>query len=594
MGILDKPSYTKPQGGIPKTDLATAVQSSLTGADSAVSYLGDKLLPTPWVLLPRILPLVRLIPNFGISTAGDYISTGYPQTATSNEAVRDTTMPVIDWQPGINYPQGAVRSRFNKILVCTTAGLSGASFSPNSGNTPQADNTCAWLYLRDDFRRWNTSLSFSQGTYIFNGSAALYAAVVGGTSAATGTGPSANSTSISDNTITWCRIQQQWIDSVNGNDSNDGLSPATPKATLPQSPVANTHYWVAAGSSFYWPSSSTLPAFSATKTYNSVTVYDRTTWNEITSQVNPYLTALEGKWVPNTDLASKYFEIYSDGQAFTNTTFPAGGNGQCFAGNAQNTWFILRGAYIHGFASSAVRSVGPNAGAFLVSDCVFANNSLLQNNDTTNAVVMGFAVRYESSVSTTTTFPHLLQRNFILSTGEDAIWLDSNPQAMDCRIYDNAIVHRPTTIGSSHHVDAIQINRYPGNLRIRRNIIEHDLSYVNNSDGSAPIGAALIQDNTGTTAAETMEVTDNVFVSTQLVTNIQNVGTGTGFQRNLFGIVHPPAGHGKRSPVAFIHAGNASWTLTDCVNVLDTAGGRGDRRYFGILPTVVTTKELYL
>ena len=29
MGILDKPSYTKPLGGIPKTDLATAVQSSL-------------------------------------------------------------------------------------------------------------------------------------------------------------------------------------------------------------------------------------------------------------------------------------------------------------------------------------------------------------------------------------------------------------------------------------------------------------------------------------------------------------------------------------------------------------------------------------
>jgi hypothetical protein len=513
----------------------------------------------PWSLLRKVLPF--------LSNIASWLSSSLLTTSGQRP------FPTLPWRASTAYTVGTVRSNGGNLYVCTTAGTSAGSGGPTTTLDSIADNTVTWRFIRFDPLAWSASTAYVFGDMRSN-QGQLYICTIAGTSAGSG-GPTANNTAVVDNTVTWCRIQQQWIDSINGLDANDGLTPQAPKRSLPSALASNTHYWVFAGSTFNYDVA-LGNAVSVNATRISMTVVDRTNYNELTSQPNPFLRALVGDWYSQAEVSANYFSIVGNAPTYTDTAI---GNSSGFTGTNGTTRFKLRGAYVYGFSYSGMTA--QTGGYWDVSDCIIQSCKQIQTTESA-----GCGVRLEGASSNGN---HIFTRLFISDSGEDAFWASqATNQAKDWTLSDCAIHHKPTLILSTSHGDALQFGSYPGSATIQRVIIEHDVSNIDYSDGTSPTGAAVIQDGTGTVGTEAWVISDCIFVSNNQVTNFQRASTGAGFGRCVFGLV----GDVNLNALLRVHNANAAWSLTDCVNYIESINDNLRQMYSGNVPTKTNVIEL--
>lgn len=167
--------YTKPAGGIPKTDLATAVQNSLTAADNAVKYTSQSLTDAQKVQAranigagtsnfsgsyndltnkPSIPAAVSIVQSTGTSTSSvmsqkattDAVNGKLSKTDNTNIEVLGTKKATTTLGGNQLYaPNGAIFGGTAAAAGLLTKGISGISV-PNTGGACSKDN----LYINYD------------------------------------------------------------------------------------------------------------------------------------------------------------------------------------------------------------------------------------------------------------------------------------------------------------------------------------------------------------------------------------------------------------------------------------------------------------
>jgi phage tail sheath protein FI len=143
-----------------------------------------------------------------------------PNTGSKYVAVTIGTFPA--WQNGQAYAVGAYAANGGNVYVVTGAGTSDAT-GPAGTGTGITDGTVVWAFVPPAIGpKWAASTAYGAGAYVTNG-AILYKATTGGTSAATGGGPTGTGT-LTDGTVTWASVSG-YSPLVNGADDN--LSAAT-------------------------------------------------------------------------------------------------------------------------------------------------------------------------------------------------------------------------------------------------------------------------------------------------------------------------------------------------------------------------------
>lgn len=524
---------------------------------NGVELLADT--DTVWRLLPYIVDLKDNITNF--AKCPEYTNKPFP------------TLP---WSAKTKYAEGAIRSSAGNLFKCVKAGES-SDTGPSKRISGITDGTVTWDFLKTDKDIWEKSTDYEVGTYIIN-QGYMYVATTSGKSATTGNGPNANSETVQDGSIVWGRVKIKWVDALNGLSANSGDSPENPLNELPLVPEAYTHYQVAAGSVFNYDVNQTTNVVKTNNPWVSITVYDRITQTEISDQPSPYLRALDCEWVSQNEIDTKYFSFICNCDQMIDADIPWA---SCFIGYVpSNTQFRLRGAYIKGFNYGAF--VPRTGGWWDVSDCIIKDNKQIQTEESG-----GFGIRMEGE---TTGGYHRFTRIFIDGCGEDAIWAPMGDRsATDWLFAESTIHHRPETVQSKSHVDGIQFGRKAGNVRIKRVVLEHDLSKVRNSDGHQPIGAAIIShDDSRTTGTENWEVSDCIIVTNQQGVNYYRESLGVGFERDVFAVLQDSIINGKVYLLYF----NEAYKLTDCVAA---SGGSSEYQailYGGLQPTLINCKEV--
>ena len=514
---------------------------------------------TVWRLLPYVVNLKDGIKNF--AECPEYTNTPFP---------------ALPWSAKTKYAEGAIRSNEGNLFKCVNKGES-SDTGPSQRISGIKDGTVTWDFLKTDKDIWKKNTVYETGSYITN-QGYLYVATTSGESAPTGNGPNGDSHTIQDGSVVWASVKLKWIDALNGKSSNSGNSTEDPLDLVPYSIEAYTHYQVAAGSVFQYDVLYNNKTVNVSNPWMSVTVYDRSTGNEISDQPSPYLRALECKWVTQEEINTKYFSFICNCDKMVDVDIPwvASFGGKIPA----NSQFRLRGAYMKGFNIGAV--VAGTGGWWDVSDCILIDNKQIQTTE-----VAGFGIRLEGE---TTGGSHRFTRIFISGSGEDAIWAaKATDRATSWLFAESAIHHRPETIMSGSHTDCIQFGKTPGNLRIKRVVMEHDLSVVRNSDGHQPIGAAIIShDDDTSSGTEDWEISDCIIVTNNQGTNFYGSSSGVGFQRNVFAVLQDPIINGP----AYLHIFNKACSLTDCVNV---SGGNSEYNvslYPRVKPTLINCTEI--
>lgn len=501
---------------------------------------------------------------------------------SSSDIGNRTALPTLPWMGSTLYAAGAVRSNSGKVYLAKVGGTSASSGGPTTTSQLITDGSVTWRYLGDDPKAWKANISYTRAGEFCSNLGNIYVVVTPGVSASSG-GPTANSTSITDNTVTWCRVQQVWVDTVYGLDANTGLNPSQALKTFPNAASLstassscndNTLYWVAAGSEITVDFTSTIAiGLALTVSRCGVTVYNRLNGNEIKDQPNPFERALQGKWVTDVEKASKYFKITGNaGAGIPADAFPST-NGKGIYCSAAGSTAMIRGAYITGCPYGGL--VFGSTGTITSEDCILENNSQLGT--ATDDGADGCGARLEG-----TSVGSVLRRMFIRDSGEDGIWSASDPGATDYVIEDIAIHHRPKSsfINSNHHSDGIQLGMYPGAAVIQRVVIEHDLTNAIFSNSQA-IGAGLIIDSTGTSGTNTSTINDVVIVSNNQCLNTQT--SCSSINRGLFVAVKEADGTSDRT---FVHAFQTTQTLNDCVSGTVGAFSSGEPIYYGAAPTL--------
>jgi len=556
VAALSKASITSD----PATGAPTIVTKTSEGVEVKTLVSGDG----PWSMVRRALPLQKMISGFGSGT-------------TFSDGV--DPFPVLPWVASTVYATGSVRSNLGRIYVADIGGTSASTGGPSTTLSIIADGTVTWRHLRTDPDAWKINTVYPYGKLVTN-VGQMYACTVPGTSASSGSGPTANNTSIVDNTCTWTRIQQQWVDSVAGNDANSGSSPSAAKRSIPTSLVSNFHYWINAGAKLEIDFSTTPTGngISANSVFTSMTVYDRATFNEICDQPNPFLLALEGRWVTQDDIDSKYFHVIANGYA-VNASVITGTSGKGITGTASASRVKIRGIYLKGWPYGGI--VAQTGGAWDVSD--FLIESCKQDTaGTTEAGGCGIRLEGPSSNGS-----HKLRRFAIRDSGTDAFWASAAVPATNWSLNDFAIHHKPTATYSGNHCDAFQFGMGAGNFQILRGVVEHDASLINYTDGTPANAQAIIQDASSAAGTEAWQIRDLLVVSNSLCTNFQRASTAEGFNRSIF--VYLDEGSGRKN--AFLHNGNVAWTLTNCVNAVEGSALR-PLIYSGVVPTLVSCSEV--
>lgn len=312
-----------------------------------------------------------------------------------------------------------------------------------------------------------------------------------------------------------------YYDALNGSDSNNGLSAAAPKRTLPSSPSANTKYLLATrGRVFKYTGLVNGPIIAQPGVVFSC--YDPLTGSEVLNQPNPYARGLVGGWVTDEERAALYAVLEGDSAAngaYTGTS----GKGI----NASNaTQPLIRGLIVRNWGYAGLNAPGGNP--MRVEDCIIEDNVRVPS--PSNSYFGGCGVRFEGATSAGT---GEVVRCFFSGNGEDCIWAAGG--ALGVKIQDNAIVHTGTSaLYNAQHADAIQFSAYPGNFIIRRNVIEHRVakaSRIDTGSGSGNVGALLILTGSGVdTPGGTIE--DNILCSDNILLNMQGQ-SGYAKNRNL-------------------------------------------------------------
>lgn len=522
--------------------------------------------PSPLTWVPKVLPYLRDIAGFGSSISQE-----------SNE-IAGIGFPVRLRMPSTYYPVGAVFATFwGKLQECIQAGTTSSDSGPDSSSIPgYTDGTAKFRYLSTlSPYRWQATQAVVYGDYRRNKKGRLMKCVVAGTTSSTEPTPSAGSTVV-DGTASWIGLSETWIDSVNGNDANDGLTFANRKKSLPATLASNTHYWIVAGSKFYFDVNVSAIAVTVSAANASMTVVDGVTGNEIVDHENPFLTVLKGRWYNPADVDKKYFSIIGNGPSLTSSTV-TGTNGKGFQGTAGNTSFKLRGAYIYGFPYAGI--VAQAGGFWDVSDVI------LQSNKTTQDISKdsGVGIRFEGA---TVNGANKFRRYYIADSGTDAFWASATAQAADWTVSDFAIHHKPTINFVDSHADGMQFGKYPGAAVIRRGIIEHDLTNVNVLPDIS-IGSALIGDGSGTAGTSSFTVEDVIAISNRTTTNFQGT-TANPYNRCIFALVGGLPGQ------ANLHVQNSAWSLSNSVNILYKNNAQsGDKFYWYQVPTKTNVMEMF-
>lgn len=312
-----------------------------------------------------------------------------------------------------------------------------------------------------------------------------------------------------------------YYDAFNGSDSNDGMSAATPKRTLPSSASANTKYLLATrGRVFKYTGLVSGPLIAQPGVVFSC--YDPLTGSEVLTQPNPYARGLVGGWVTEEERAALYSVLEGDSTA--NGVYVGTAGKGISASNA--TQPLIRGLIVRNWGYAGLNAPGGNP--MRVEDCIIEDNVRLPSAG--NSYYGGCGIRFEGATAAGT---GAVVRCFMSGNGEDAIWAAGG--ALELTISDNAIVHNGATgLYNVQHTDAIQFSAFPGNFVIRRNVIEHVVakaSRIDTGSGSGNTGALLILSGSGTDTPGGL-IEDNILCTDNILLNMQGQ-SGYTKNRNL-------------------------------------------------------------
>lgn len=342
---------------------------------------------------------------------------------------------------------------------------------------------------------------------------------------------------------------QMWYDPVNGNDANNGSTLALAKRTIP------APFYVANNTKYFIPSGSTISLNGSTTWIQSdklnviITVWDSligspTYGQEITWQPDPFMRALFGGWVTDSEKSRLYYTIEGN---VTSTT----GNirGVAVANASSPTKNVIRGAVIRGFGYCAA-TAGANM-TLRLEDCVIDGIGRTPGVD--NGRTGGDGIRVES-----TTGKMECARLFVSGVGVDCFWVLADSTGNS--VTDFAVYHTcDRQAFGSQHADVFQFaGGYPGDFTIRRGVIRLRVQPGNLSDsGNGELnssGAVLMSSNGGATVRSGGLMEDVVFVSNHHGVHMNDQGGMT--YRRVVGLLEGQTSNAPHGNVVYHGAGS--------------------------------------
>jgi hypothetical protein len=562
--------------GTPITGSAIIVQEegvTTTAAATTLNFVGDNVTATDVGGVATVT-----ITGNPVSTRFNNLARALPFIPKVNNWLSGITLstrqkgnPYPSWLTGQSVVAGALRTREGKIHKALTNGVCGAT-AP-SGTTTSNDDNIDWEYHGVDPYYYLGGATYAKGDYCtkYNGTTfdqiyvvtAITTGIAGG--GLTGTG-----TAIGDGGVTWASVSVRYCDSVSGTPGGDALTFATAKDDLINTGGAGQYYypagytltWVAAGSTF---SQDTTTATGTEVNFincgatgpQAYACYDRTTGNPIENYTNPFFAALRLEYPTDAEIAAKYWTI--DGQVTLST--PADditGTGSVgLQGSGSGSAVRFRGVRIKNFHMGIQT---PNGTAtvvtyedFIIEDC--ATGPHRTTGLTKGVAIVGTGASPSENV--------VARRGWISGCGEDGMYRSVGAGSMPSNWIDEDIVilHAPYVGVSSSHSDGYQMGSYPKGAITQRCIIDHSLK--NAACADKPVGAAFIQDGSGTATTNTMDIKSCIFCSDTGVVNI--AGGNPDFLQCLFYARVDDTTKGKAYGLNFTSPG----TTVDCVSVTE-------------------------
>lgn len=336
-----------------------------------------------------------------------------------------------------------------------------------------------------------------------------------------------------------------YYDSVRGSDSNNGLSPASPRQSLPQylaNGQHNSKIHIAAGSTVVMQDRwSIIPVNDRC----TITVYDGDPASpafgqEITDQPNPFLRALLGIGpLTEAEIAAKYFRVRPgwDGISLGGSSLSTGAAFN--TGSCPN--LLIRGAVIDDAVSGFYCNAASDpAGRFVrIEDCYIAS---AKTDPTANTLRFGgVGVRGDGAWGCS---PNIdIARTWIEGCGEDALWLGRMADTTGrLTMSDFVILHTADRqVYGLQHADCLQFSERPGPYTLRRGVIYHSVRTAPLVDGgnaeTLSTGGAIAQVGDTTVPASSGGLHEDLLV----VSNSQwaNIGQPGGVFRRCIGIFTP-------------------------------------------------------
>lgn len=379
--------------------------------------------------------------------------------------------------------------------------------------------------------------------------------------------------SAADSTVSATGTSSMYYDTVLGSESNSGTSAFAPKKVIPQ-------YITTANRKVFISNTSTVNAIpTPTVAGVTITVYDgdmssSTYGQEIIDQPNPFIRALLGGWVTETEKRKKYFKVLRTDLDLSTASLTTAqflhnspGAGAC----------LVRGAWFAGGAPNAVYVDQP------------ANTLRLEDSVIDHEVIMDPRLRADKQScrgirigNNPPTNKCTFARNFVGNVGEDAFYSFGTNNSNAPIILDSAFNHKG--LGQkyrSQHADVFQFNANPGGFIIRRTIVQHVLGtkieIVDDGSGKDnPVGAIFISSGTAGTDTPGGLLEDCILMSNNQIGNVQ-YQTGVTYNRCI-GLLLPSSAE-QNAMLNWFAAG----VETDCIwGVLDPSKGGSIRFGSGV------------
>ncbi len=271
------------------------------------------------------------------------------------------------------------------------------------------------------------------------------------------------------------RAKTYFIDPKDGDDAHDGLTPTSPRKTLPD--LQNTSwivtsdvaYLIRAGTTLPAPSTS-APTFQIESASNvTISVYegDPSSPNfgqEVVDQPNPFDRAMARGWITDAELQAKYFTLDTE-RPVDNADTGTGYAGISIEGTGAHV--VLRGINFVNFSAAALLVRG---GYDVRMEDVFIGR--VNRDPTLNASHFGGnLVRVDDSANGANLD---IARLFVKSGPEDAFWFVAKHGDQMMHVADFAIADDlANQVYGCQHADVFQGQEAIGDFVVRRGMVEH-------------------------------------------------------------------------------------------------------------------------